>query len=464
MVPVRSINQHLDACLAPSTPSPKRPRKAHHIGGQKGSGENAFGGEEGELLEHMANGRWKVRLADGAQLLFKTESLEAFSEGGTSSARVLMLQGSAAEAGAGPAASSPVAPLPGVPPDAEAKPMALPGEESEVALAAAASGSADCSAAKPLSQLPPPHLLQLLGTLHARVEWTKTPQAANLLARQVQEWKDLMGGGAVVEDNLAASFGAVEAHLSSEQRRITAELEQTQASASAQVARWRRAVEQHAEESVGSLEAYQALGAPTTYQEMCERNQLRSNLERAVSGIMDALEGMHQADNEPGVRLQEAEESMLGRLGLALERLRELQEGAERLFAGRHSEVQRGRSDTTAALTELRPHIQRMDGFVQRCAEEVAKEAAERQAGYEQQLEDLKVEEARYVRANDSPRKNPKFANVREEMESVQKLLEDQQKQEAEQAAFRERWRVLMGKMPSGEEPTRKRKWYQLWA
>mmetsp|Transcript_20421 Transcript_20421/g.48326 ORF Transcript_20421/g.48326 Transcript_20421/m.48326 type:complete len:452 (-) Transcript_20421:221-1576(-) len=428
------INAHLDTCVKRS---PKRSRRGH------ASSQTAvcpslrpqarvricppqsrpdLNPQEGQLLEYQeSNGHWKVLLANGKAVFAKEDILEEIAlEKQVKQEQVTLPTPMATSSGHGTGG---------------------------------------------------PELLHVLRSLQAEVDWDKNPEATRLLAKQVQEWKDLQHGSLASIDDLTASFEVMEAHLSNKKQRAVVDLSCTLATAATQVAHWCEAVREHSGGAADRLEAYERLGSPTTYEEQCERNRLRAELRHEVKAIGEALEKIHQAAGEPGARLEGAEGSVLGQLGSSIERLRRLLEEARGLFQAKRAEVQEARDSSSAILADLWPHIDRMDGFVRLWARELAGEAAEAQGVHRQRLEQLREEEARYVRANDSPQRNQTFAKVREDIQSTLELLEDKSKQDQEQEAFRSWWEALMSKMPSKKVPeqqlvaadppkvSRKRKW-----
>uniref|UniRef100_A0A7S2ADG5 Uncharacterized protein n=1 Tax=Alexandrium andersonii TaxID=327968 RepID=A0A7S2ADG5_9DINO len=222
-----------------------------------------------------------------------------------------------------------------------------------------------------------------------------------------------------------------------------------------------------------SLDKYKQLGEPKNYEEQCERNRLRSTVREAVLDIMNALDRIHQVSGEPGSELQRSESPVVKQVDDTVQRFSSLQNGMTELFRDLHGRVRAGLSATSAKLIDLQPHIQRMDSFMQLMTQELENEAAQAREIHSKRLEDLRSEEARYVRANDEPGKNPVYAKTVEDIESTERALMDTDRKELDQKDFHDRWLRLMAQMPNSgdspgnisseavlpEAPSKKRKW-----
>jgi hypothetical protein len=118
---------------------------------------------------------------------------------------------------------------------------------------------------------------------------------------------------------------------------------------------------------------------------------------------------------------------------------------------------------------ELSGGVARLESFVQRWADEVKSETIEGRDVCQQQIEKMQDEEARYVKANESPAANPAFAKVRADLAFAKERLHEQYGRGTAAVEFVQRWMRLQEKLPERpplEEPRngrgvkRRRNWF----
>merc|ERR1719253_192903 len=101
-----------------------------------------------------------------------------------------------------------------------------------------------------------------------------------------------------------------------------------------------------------------------------------------------------------------------------------------------------------AAALELEPSIACLDSFVQQRACEVDDETSKAIQVHTEKLEDLQLEQVRFVNANDSPRRNPNFAKTIADLASTEQVLADHRDQSLLYKEFCKDWEEVLEQMP----------------
>jgi len=133
--------------------------------------------------------------------------------------------------------------------------------------------------------------------------------------------------------------------------------------------------------------------------------------------------------------------------------------------------VQADQQRKKAAFVALWPCIDKLGCFAKCFVDEVKAENAVARSVHTEQWEQLRADEARYVRANDSPSRNPSFQKVREDIAAESKLLKELKHKEKKIAQFARRWDAMLTRIPRRTEEDldsktpvgQKRRFWELW-
>jgi len=266
---------------------------------------------------------------------------------------------------------------------------------------------------------------------------------------------------------------ALEASLLAERLLAMQRIDSATAKTTDEVLQLRGSFEDLVERHMDDFDSYLACPSPKTYDELTRRNAARHSLESVAQGVRETSEKMLDVHQEPAQLCQNLKCGMMENIDDALRSLHKLRAETQQLFAHQDEAVQSGQHDL-APVVELCPLIKNVCVFVNHVNNQVQDEVAERQVLYHQELDQLQEEEARYVRANDSPTRNPSFGHVRACIADKQKLLQELARSGLTQRESLKQWEGLMQKMASTcveqpeaqelqlqvlERPTKKRRW-----
>lgn len=96
----------------------------------------------------------------------------------------------------------------------------------------------------------------------------------------------------------------------------------------------------------------------------------------------------------------------------------------------------------------MEPSLDCLDCFVRHLAKEVDDETTKATHVHTERLQELQQEQARFVKANDSPERNSIFAKVIEDLASTKRALEEHSLQSAAYKDQLKEWEEVLEKMP----------------
>jgi len=199
------------------------------------------------------------------------------------------------------------------------------------------------------------------------------------------------------------------------------------------------------------LRAYVNLSQPTTFEELSQRNKVRRQLELVARAAEDNIEQIFALVETPAEELQTAEDEVLQKIDDCISCLTTFREKTAQQILQRQAAAKEEREVRKRDLVAVASCVAQLDGFVQRWSEEVRSETREGRDVYCKQIEQFQEEEARYVRANDSPDKNPAFARVRSDVAFARERLCDQDTRAAAVEELLKRWALLQSRLPAAE-------------
>lgn len=237
--------------------------------------------------------------------------------------------------------------------------------------------------------------------------------------------------------------------LLAERREFLACARRNAADVSERSGRIRRELEAEVLECRSSLQEYPNLTPPATLGELRERNRTRVRLQALVKDVHAALEGIAGAWKEPADTLQAAKSNILQRFDSLLECLQRMREETAQRFKLQAEEVQIGQAQSQETLREVSPFVEQVDAFVRCLAKELEAESGAKRDASASIRAKLQEEEARFVRANDTPSKNPIFKRVQAEIEALEAGERARAEEDAAEAAMLRSWEELCGRLPS---------------
>jgi len=293
--------------------------------------------------------------------------------------------------------------------------------------------------------------VKLLLLLHqlGRVDWA-CPGATALLQRHLKEWDEFMNNAASAS-KLVNALDAVTNHLQCEQQKALHTIERASAAAQQSIEQRKDEVLKLAQENATAITAYAGLTAPTSYEQLCERNRLRHDLQRAAQAVQGVLRDVFETINMPSEQLHSVQAPMLQQLSDSIVHIQRLKDATAGLFDRCGQQVMCDQKAAKQTLAELWPHIEPVNNFVHQLNMESTSEIEEGQAIHRKRLHELQQEEVRYVRANESPRKNADFASVREQLAKEQATLEELGHWTRDRMEAHKSWEALIGSMPCGD-------------
>eukprot|EP00419_Tripos_fusus_P079825 CAMPEP_0172937868 /NCGR_PEP_ID=MMETSP1075-20121228/222735_1 /TAXON_ID=2916 /ORGANISM="Ceratium fusus, Strain PA161109" /LENGTH=562 /DNA_ID=CAMNT_0013799243 /DNA_START=88 /DNA_END=1777 /DNA_ORIENTATION=+ len=288
-------------------------------------------------------------------------------------------------------------------------------------------------------------MIQQLGC----VEWAR-PGAVALLERQLKEWEEFMCNTASA-NKLASTLDAVTNHLESEKQTALHSIERASTAAQQKIEQLRDEALMLSQASATAITAYAELPAPRTYQQRCERNRCRHELQLTAQDIQQALKNIFEAIALPFETLNNVQGPMLQQLSESINHIQRLKDATTGLLIKCDEKVLCDRRAAQQTLAELWPHIEPMNKFVHQLNSELCSEIEENRAMHQKQFEDLQQKEVRFVRVNESPERNEEFANVRKQLAKEQAKLEELERQSRDAVEAHKSWEVLIGSMPRGD-------------
>lgn len=199
------------------------------------------------------------------------------------------------------------------------------------------------------------------------------------------------------------------------------------------------------------IENYPTMAKPTDPNQQSARNSLRGDLEDVARTVSGKVWSLICASRGPEDALCVAEAAQLERIDNAMDMLEKLRAETLEEFQERKAKEAMKRQASEAAVLTLEPWLECLDCFMRHLAREVDDETAKAVQVHTEKLEDLQQEQVRFVNANDSPRHNPLFAKVIEDVGSTKRVLEEHISQSTSYRHFLKDWEDLLGKMPTQE-------------
>eukprot|EP00928_Gymnodinium_smaydae_P031674 TRINITY_DN23173_c2_g1_i1.p1 TRINITY_DN23173_c2_g1~~TRINITY_DN23173_c2_g1_i1.p1 ORF type:complete len:590 (-),score=135.72 TRINITY_DN23173_c2_g1_i1:75-1727(-) len=267
-------------------------------------------------------------------------------------------------------------------------------------------------------------------------------------ADAAQSSDDSAATGTTVPEVVSPDLQGLLSAVADLHRRSFEEADDKASAALGHISSLRRSLEEGVSRNETHLAQYPNLGQPTNYEELRAKNEVRRELETAAREANVAIEDAMAARQAPAEALELAERAVLNLIDESMNRLLQARKDVERAVAERRATAQEASETRHEDFVAMAVCAKRLDGFVQQWSQEVIVEAAEGNDVYREQIEQLREEERRYVRANDSPERNPAFAKVRKDVAFASERLEEQVKRGERAERFLSSWDAMRKKLP----------------
>jgi len=214
---------------------------------------------------------------------------------------------------------------------------------------------------------------------------------------------------------------------------------------------------------------YCELSKPTDHQNQLARNNIRKELREVAEAVLSSMQRLFETSVEPTAALRAAEAEQLANIDSMMKTLSVFRTETAALFEEYSEKVGVGRQATQNVVLSLASGIEPVNKFMQCFAQEVQHERAEANSLHQEQLQHLEKEEADHVAANGDPDQNPVFAQVRDDLGAVRRLLEEQASNNASHTSLMQSWESMWNLMPSkklvveADQPKRGL-WGRFWA
>lgn len=208
---------------------------------------------------------------------------------------------------------------------------------------------------------------------------------------------------------------------------------------------------------------------PKNHDQQLARNTVREGLLEGAQTVQASMQRLLEASLEPKAALHRAKANMFESIDGNMDMLMKLRSETAACFEEYAEKLEVDSRATEAMIKSLAPAIEDVDSFMQCFSEEVQHENAEAESLYQELLEKLQNDEARYVEIN-TPAWDPLFTKVRDDLAALNQRLEDQSATDASHISLMQSWDSVMQGIPSKQdvvsttepEPPKRTFWRQL--
>jgi hypothetical protein len=263
-------------------------------------------------------------------------------------------------------------------------------------------------------------------------------------------------GGALLSTDFSAAplereISALEVGFANVLQRALLDVDTITTSARGRVIELRRSVEAEVGSRRDDLKSYLSLARPATYEELLHRNSIRSRLDSMAQKTEDAIVDALDYAESPDKAMDDASNYVLPMLDAAIRRLTAMRVHATQSLDERKAALTVETARRCEDISAVAKCVAEVDEFVQRWQIEVQAETLEGRDVYNEKIEQLEEDEARYVRANDTPSHNPAFAEVQASLSLARERIREQKRRASLLAQRSEKWAALRAKLPKLE-------------
>lgn len=243
----------------------------------------------------------------------------------------------------------------------------------------------------------------------------------------------------------------VSAHFQFSRREALRHVEEITAKTCAEVSRLRYDVNQRCSQHQQHFQQYCQMSKPTKSEQQLMRNTVREELQREGRSVMNSMQRLLDASQEPAMALHVLEKDLLGKIDITMDMLAKLRADTVASFIEYEEKLEVDRRANEAAIQALTPSLKSVDGFMQCFSSEVQSEKARADSIYSELLEKLQFQEKDFVDANES-QTNPLYAKVKEDLAALNQRLEEQSATDASHMSLMHSWDSMLKSLPSKDE------------
>lgn len=209
-------------------------------------------------------------------------------------------------------------------------------------------------------------------------------------------------------------------------------------------------IQHDVDQSKQGLVEYSATATkPSDYDQQCARNQVRGGLEQVARKTSSNLQSLIDASRVPEDTLAAEKAKHLETIDSIIRMAEQFRAETVSAFEELEEKERVEFEACEAAALALEPSLKCVDDFVQQLGREVDDETTKATQVHTDKLLELKLEQLRFVNANDSPQRNPIFAKVIEDIASTERLLKEHSCHSETYNVFLEDWKQSLALMPT---------------